>query len=295
MVDLGLDVASVGAEWAVGAIRSSARKEVPVSRFLDRVREVAPWLAQRGGRRATVRTGPGRGLRIGREQASADYRLGANELPVQEAVVASVSEGDVFYDIGSNVGFFALVAARLVGTSGQAYAFEPLPANLQQIAANSSANRIDNLTIIPYAVGDRAGAATLYLDAHPGGATLSVDDSSRVGGQMEVEVACIDDLVASGRCRPPDVVKIDVEGLEPAVLRGMERTLSEHQPVVICELDAETREGVEAKVLEVTALLEGHRYSVERLPDSYAEEAFEVVHLLAKPPMGAGVREGEAP
>jgi FkbM family methyltransferase len=204
------------------------------------------------------------------------------------AIVDALREGGVFYDVGSNVGFFALVAARCVGPIGEVYAFEPLPANVEQIEANAAANRLDNVTTMPYAVGDQEGTATLYLDAHPGGATLSAADSG-VGGQMDVEVVCIDNLFATGACRPPDVVKIDVEGSELAVLRSMATALSQHRPVVICELDAATRDGVAVKVREVSALLEGHRYSVERLPDSYADAAWEVVHLLAKPPDDTGV------
>ena len=237
MVDLGLPPRG----WASTAPDGGAScKEMSVGRVLDQVRAVARRLGDRGQTSAIVRAGPGRGLRIGHAQASADYRLGANELPVQQAVVDALHEGDVFYDIGSNVGFFALVAARRVGPTGEAYAFEPLPANVEQIQANTAANKLDNLTIIPSAVGDQEGTATLYIDAHPGGATLSIDDSSGVGGQMGVEVVRIDDLVVTGRCRPPDVVKIDVEGLEPAVLRGMASTLAEHRPVVICEVDAAT-------------------------------------------------------
>jgi FkbM family methyltransferase len=210
--------------------------------------------------------------------------LGTNELPVQEAVSRSLREGDVFFDIGSNVGFFALIAARRVGPRGASYAFEPVPANVEQIVGNAARNALDNVTVIAGAVSDSAGTATLYLDRHPGGATLSAADlPGGDGGQIEVEVVTIDGLVADRRCRPPDVVKIDVEGAEAAVLRGMERTLAEHRPVVICEVDSATRAGVEAKAAEITAMLEERRYLVERLPDSYGDAAWEVVHLLATP------------
>jgi Methyltransferase FkbM domain len=89
--------------------------------------------------------------------------------------------------------------------------------------------------------------------------------------------------VRSGRIRPPDVVKIDVEGAELAVLGGMGSTLAERRPTVICEVDGETPELVAGKRKEIAALLEAAGYTVETLAPSYAASPWKVEHLLARP------------
>jgi FkbM family methyltransferase len=227
---------------------------------------------------------------VGSDRASADYRYGDNEPAVQDAIVSALGPGDVFYDVGANVGFFSLLASQRIGEQGRVYAFEPVPENAAAIEANRDRNGATNVVALQYAVGQASGMATLYLDEHPGGATLSAADHHGDGGdQLLVEVVSVDDMVASGACEPPTVVKIDVEGMERAVLRGMTWTIAHHRPVVICEVDAPDRAGAEAKAAELTVALEGWAYDVERLPDAYPTTDWEVIHLLARPVGGRGV------
>ena len=115
-----------------------------------------PW--RRTGR---VRAGPGKGLRMARQQASADYLRGTNELPVQNAVTAVLRPGDEFVDVGANVGFFSLLAARLVGPTGRVVAIEALPANVAALEANARRNRLDQISCVPVAASDQGGQAVL--------------------------------------------------------------------------------------------------------------------------------------
>lgn len=245
-------------------------------------RTAARTLSRSHNRAGRIRSGPGRGLRIGDEQASADYRSGGNELAVQHALVDELDDGAVLYDIGANVGFFSLISARAVGPTGVVYAFEPVPANVEALEANRARNDLPNLVVVPMAIGATTAVCTLYLDQHPGGATLSKADGSPGARHLEVPVVTVDDLVRSGACRPPDVVKIDVEGAEPAVLEGMSSTARARHPTIICEVDAATREGAERKAGVITDVLEGWGYRLHRLPDSYADYPWAVIHLLAR-------------
>ncbi len=233
----------------------------------------------------TVVAGPAEGLRIGLRHASADYRSGANELPVQQAVADLLEPGATFFDIGSNVGFFAVLAARRVGPSGRVHAFEPVPAIADDIVANAERNGLKNVTVHTVAVSDSDdGTATLMLAAHPGGATLSEDDvPDDLTGRIEVPVVTIDRLVENGTCPPPDVVKIDVEGVEMQVLAGMAHVLAEHRPTLVCELDSPDPDVLAAKVDQWRATMDSVGYEVTDLADSYEGSGWHVYHAVARP------------
>lgn len=247
------------------------------TRVLRRLSAGRPWYPV-----LTVGAGVGRGLRMSLRNASADYSVGTNELPVQEAIRDHLSPGAVFFDVGANVGFFSLLAARLVGPTGAVHAFEPVPANAACIRANVAANRFGNVTVWPMAVGRAPGTATMRLARHPGGATLA-GDLQDPAGTLTVEVVTLDGLVGRGALPAPTLVKVDVEGAEADVLAGMTAVLDEHRPVVLVEADAASADGVAAKTAELVGQLEGHGYATAPLGVSYAETAWQVRHVLARP------------
>ena len=231
-----------------------------------------------------IRGGVGRGLRISLGHASADYVGGTNELPVQEALRDHIGPGDVFYDVGANVGFFSLVAARLVGPGGHVYAFEPVASIAESIRANAARNRFRNVTVLAVAVGSESGTAELLMSRHPGGATLSVADAPvDVAGSLRVPTVTIDELVTGGRILPPAVVKIDVEGAELDVIRGMARTIELYAPVLVCELDHATADGLREKIDRFRGVLDEHGYDATLLESSYQNVAWHVAHLVATP------------
>ncbi|HVM06680.1 MAG TPA: FkbM family methyltransferase [Acidimicrobiales bacterium] len=245
------------------------------------------WLRRRLGATpssVTVRGGVGEGLAMGTAHSSADYADGTNELPVQEVVRDSLAPGGVFYDVGANVGFFGLIAARIVGRAGAVYAFEPLPHVAAEARANADRNRLANVEVLEVAAGDREGTASLVLTRHPGGATLSeADVGDDAVGRVTVRTVRLDDLVAAGTIRPPDAVKIDVEGVELEVIDGLRRTIAECRPVIVCELDAATRARADEKVRGAAEALSGLGYDVRRLPSSYEGSGWHVVHVVARP------------
>ncbi len=81
--------------------------------------------------------------------------------------------GDIFYDIGANVGFFTVVAAKLVGASGKVYAFEPEAVNAATLRHNAQINKFAHVTAIEKAVSRTTGQAELLLSDYCGGHTSS--------------------------------------------------------------------------------------------------------------------------
>lgn len=235
----------------------------------------------------TIRQGVGAGLKINLDRASANYARGTNELPVQQVLQERLHPGAVFFDIGSNVGFFALIAARLVGARGKVFAFEPIARNAKRIRENAARNRFGNIRVLEIAAGRTSGTVEMFVTRHPGGGTLAnLPDTGRPLDTIEtirVDMASIDGLIASGTLPPPTLVKIDVEGAELLVLQGMTRTLQNVRPAVLFEVDAPEAEALAAKYQAVADFLTSHRYRLQPLEDAYAHASWAVRHALALP------------
>jgi FkbM family methyltransferase len=221
-----------------------------------------------------VSHGVAAGLWFNAAGANAGYALGTTEPLVQEAVRTIVKPRDVVYDIGSNVGFFTVLTARLVGPAGAVIAFEPLPETAKAARRNADLNGFTYVTVLTVAAGRRAGAAKLELREESTWARLA--DETTTGPTVDVEVVAIDDLVDASKVRPPDFVKIDVEGAELDVIEGMRRTIIAHRPVILCEMH-----GTNAAF---ASLMESLDYTVRSLEsDLPLAEARWDVHAVATP------------
>src|SRR6185503_12400127 len=98
-------------------------------------------------------------------------------------------------------------------------------------------NGLANVEVIGSAAGRAAGRDRLLLVEDLSWSHLeSLGPHPRTRATVDIEVVAIDDLVASGRVRPPDLVKIDVEGAEIDVLEGMCKTIEQNRPAIVCEL-----------------------------------------------------------
>lgn len=196
-------------------------------RALARDRRVRWMMARTPPVRGIVLSGPGRGLRMRAPRGHLFYLTGMSEPLVQAVLRDRLPRGGVMVDVGSFVGFEALLAARLVGPEGEVHAFEPHPASAQQLRRNVVLNRLENVHVRCACVG-----------AAPGfGSVVGAGLTARVVPGGSTPVVALDDL----GLQRVDLVKIDVEGAEVEVLRGMEMTLREQRPVVICEIHGATR------------------------------------------------------
>ena len=230
-----------------------------------------------------IKSGPGSGLCFDAGSASERFLSGAYERPVQEAIASMVRFGHVCYDIGANLGFFSLLFGRFAGPGGLIYAFEPVPGNADAIDRNARLNGLANVKILRIALCQVDGTEQLLLARHVGGATLqSAGVPPDHTGSLMVRTAAVDTLVKNRAIPPPNIVKIDVEGAELDVLRGMERVLRTWGPAVIVEVDDQTAAGCEEKVSSCQTFLRGLGYHVELLPNSYPDGKWFVRHFAAR-------------
>jgi FkbM family methyltransferase len=163
---------------------------------------------------------------------------GVWEPNVTAAFTRALGAGDVCVDIGAHIGYFTLLASRLVGPAGHVYAFEPSPANYEALRANLSRNRVENVTAQRVAVGQtveqallrdapgtNTGRATLR-DVRPNRAPLDADG-------VIVDVRPAPELVPERDLHRIRVIKIDVEGYEVEVLRGLEPVFELGEPLAV--------------------------------------------------------------
>jgi FkbM family methyltransferase len=170
-----------------------------------------------------VLRGPLRGARWIVGASSHGCWLGSYERENQLLFAQLLRAGDVVVDAGAHVGFFSLLAARLVGPTGSVLAFEPMPASRALLERHCALNRMARIDVSPMALADVAGPRRMSA-AH----ALSCAHFSPSG---EVEVSCetLDRALEARGVPPLRLIKLDVEGAEDAVLAGAARTL-QRQP-----------------------------------------------------------------
>lgn len=227
----------------------------------SRVGRVLRWPLRAIPEEAEVRilTGPNQGFRWVAGSSSHGCWIGNYERRLADRLWSSLSPGDVFYDIGANAGYYTLLGSRAVGPGGEVVAFEPVPENLSKLNRHLSINRIRNVDVFEVALLDRTGEVRLALDRGPSQARLFADGSLPVAGRTLDALAPL----------PPDVMKMDAEGAEAAVLRGGLDTIREHRPLVFFSSHGEElRE-------ECYELLTGIGYEVGSLPGSDSDHIAE--------------------
>jgi FkbM family methyltransferase len=134
--------------------------------------------------------------------------------------------GMTVIDIGAHAGYFSLIAASCVGAAGNVYAFEPFPASFRQLQRNIELNGYKNIHAVRKAVSDRTGVRKLLVN--PKGSdrhSLFAGESSWEPESPEVETTRLDDFLEECDWPRVDLIKMDIEGAEPAAMAGMKQTL----------------------------------------------------------------------
>lgn len=170
------------------------------------------------------------------DHISSQVFAGTFERREHEVFSSLVRPGMTVLDIGANVGFYSLIASKLAGPEGRVVAFEPSERERRRLAAHLRLNRARNVTVRAHALGERDEIATLHVvDESDSGCNSFRPGNVGPTTATVVDVKRLDDCIPSGR--PVDVVKLDVEGAELAVLRGGERLFRQARPVLLCEIE----------------------------------------------------------
>ena len=184
---------------------------------------------------------------------------------VGDALCRFLKKGSVFVDVGTNIGFFSLLASRIVSEEGKVFSFEPIPHCVRQLEKSISINKnIHNIKIFPFACSAEEGSSKIYL--HPGNIggsslsdTIGKSEASVPRQELDVRVVQMDSIL--GEEAHIDVIKIDVEGMEYDVLRGAQNILKKYRPVLVVEYSPFFYEKIESGLSKTFVdFINEHRY-----------------------------------
>lgn len=198
-----------------------------------------------------------------------------------EMFKSAVKEGDIVVDLGANIGYYTLLAAKLVGSKGKVYAFEPEPRNYDLLLRNIELNGYENIVPVQKAVSNAAGIVRFYLsDKDIGAHTLRKHRSDKryfnqnsFGKFIEVESISLDEFFKDEQ-HQIDVIKMDIEGAEMLALAGMDRVIRNSKNLKMCMEfypSAITDMGHSPEEL-ARKLLDDYHFSMLAIYDSYKEE-----------------------
>jgi len=143
----------------------------------------------------------------------------------------NLKPGQIFVDVGANVGYYTLLASKIVGNSGKVYAFEPLELSWTVLSKNLGMNELKNVIVFFMALSNNSGLKTKFYTGNiPGHAsTIGTEELT-----VEVEVNNdIFDRINLKEQIAPDMIKIDVEGSQLEVLKGMKDILSTEKELTV--------------------------------------------------------------
>lgn len=147
-----------------------------------------------------------------------------------------VKPGDTFVDVGANIGYFSILAGRLTGENGQVIAFEPERENFSLLEYNIKLNNLDHVTAAQLALSSESGTADLYLNKNNLGDHQlfpSKNDSTRT--TSKITLALGDDQLAD--IKQIDFLKVDTQGSEYHVLKGLSSVIARSLPEMILLLE----------------------------------------------------------
>jgi FkbM family methyltransferase len=215
------------------------------------------------------------------------YWFGLWEPALSAWIQRSLRPGDVFVDVGANLGYFSLLAARAVTDSGSVVAIEASPENARRLEENLERNNVRNVRIIRAAAAAEAGAVRLYR-APWNDAEDSIVPNGGKDAAVDVPAGTLASLLSDDELGRARVIKIDVEGGELGVLRGL--------APVAAQLRADAEIAVEAHpdvlaaqgagVSDLLGLLRPAGFGARELPVDISELA----HLEAAHPDPAPLR-----
>lgn len=154
---------------------------------------------------------------------------------VLDSLVRFAGESAVIFDIGANVGFYSVVMAK-AAPSARIESFEPHPDTFDTLRDHCRLNNLSNVTCHCFALGSEACSKLLHDYGGGDSGKFSLRGSGNRNDGLRVEVRTLDDFVNENAFDRLDLVKIDVEGLEPEVFSGGRQTIERFRPRLLFEL-----------------------------------------------------------
>jgi len=207
------------------------------------------------------------------------YFFGIWEPNLTAWLASRLRSGDVFVDVGANLGYFTLLASQLVGPTGRVIAIEASPSIFRRLVANVRLNSCNNVELHEVAAADRSGTVRVFLaKADNYGATSLLESR---GGRLEADVRAqpLSDIVSEETMSRVRMIKIDVEGAEALVLDGLVSRLgsARRDLEIVVEINPVALKEQGRDVEELFHALHRHGFMPYRLENDYSAEPYLVV------------------
>jgi FkbM family methyltransferase len=230
---------------------------------------------------------------LGTDESFCVYVAGSFEPNEFAFLDRTLRRGMTFIDVGANDGLYTLFAAARVGRRGRVVAIEPSSRERRILERNVKRNRLRNVTVVPVAVADRAGEATLQIapTLHGGHNTLGAFAYQGVEAidWEQVPVETLDGLAERLGVSKVDAIKIDVEGAEVKVLDGAHKLLSACRPLLLIEANDEALRNQAASTNQLLTSLRALDYGIfafsdhTGLPERWTEDRPLSANIIARP------------
>lgn len=228
-----------------------------MSHMAERLRLARP-LLPRTRRPRRILAGPLRGCRL----VTSWYEypaglLGYTESSLLRWMSTTVRPGQTWLDVGAHYGYTTLALARLVGSSGRVFAFEPVPSTVACLRETRRLNQVDHVRVVPLGLADPHSTGHINVALERGMAAPLTRTTSHVS---TVPIVCLDEVWDDLSERDTRVhgVKMDVQGMELQALRGMRSALMTHSPLLALEFHTGVdREAVASLLIECGYRLPG--------------------------------------
>jgi FkbM family methyltransferase len=221
----------------------------------------------------TARHGPARGLkRQGGLGWLPSFVPRLSEWDAEETFLANQEwRGLTVYDIGGDQGQFTIFFAHRVGADGQVVVFEPNPRSYRRIQRNVQLNDFRNVRVMPIGLGaQRAKLQFAFPTLEPARGTADPAIAKAIRNEAsatgcEIEVNSLDDEIVRSGLPLPHFIKVDVEGMEYPVLKGMRSTLMTHRPRLSIEIHGANMSDKIANAGRVVGFLEELGYRMRHI------------------------------
>ncbi|MFH8404300.1 FkbM family methyltransferase [Streptomyces sp. NPDC018019] len=201
------------------------------------------------------------------------YLFGVWEPHLTRWLERRLRPGDVFVDVGANIGYYSLLASRLVGAEGAVVALEASPDFHRVLLKQAAINKCRNVRAVNTAISDRDEMLTFVLaSSHNMGANSIVPYAGEAESTFKVAAQPLGDVLSADELARARVIKIDVEGAEGAVVRGLAPLLDQLRPDLELAIEVTPQRMLELgdSAEELLRALRAHRFNVYRLANDYA-------------------------
>ncbi len=161
--------------------------------------------------------------------------------PINTQIISRIlKKGMTCLDIGGNIGYYVLLERQLVGDEGRIIAFEPSPRNYNYLKKNIQLQNVTNISAYNFACGDKDGNATFFINKKSNGCKIIAEGvippDQSLGTLSEVPVRILDPFIEELKLDRVDFIRMDAEGYELHIFKGLKKTLEKFKPIISIEL-----------------------------------------------------------